>query len=286
MSAPVVGGAETTSSARRAAGDRPRRRRGTTNIEGCVFVVALILLWQVLVQTGVLAFDFLPAPSAVWTAAVEMARSGALFPPLQHTLTAAVLGWAIAAVIGLVGGLLLGTLPGMWRYTMGSIDVVRSIPAIVFVPIIALTFGISLRAEIIVIVYAAAWPTLINTLDGAQNVRAGLRDTATIMRMSRWAFLRKIVLPAAVPDILVGLRLSMGLALTLAVVGELLINPQGLGFSLLQSQQFLRPPTMFAIVCVIGILGFLLNALLLVAARLLLPRPLRGAAARREGEVT
>jgi NitT/TauT family transport system permease protein len=255
------------------------------NPEGIIFVFALIAVWQVLVETKVLHSNFFPAPTAIWSTGVSLASQGALSGPLSHTLAATVIGWAIASAAGLVLGLLMGILPPVWKYGMSSIDVIRSIPAITFVPVIALIFGITLTAEINVIVYVSAWPTLINTLNGIRHVRAGYQDTGRMMRLSRLAYVWKIALPAAAPDILVGLRLGMGLALTLAVVGELLINPAGLGFALVQAEQRIEPAAMYVYVILIGILGFLLNALLLGLARVALPRAVRGTALQREGGV-
>ena len=250
--------------------DKERRKKPIRfgfNLPGVLFVVFVILLWQLLKATNVISSYYIPAPSAIWTEGVTMARDGELWEPIAHTVTAAVSGWAIASAIGLVLGLLMGSAPGVFRWSMASFDVIRAIPAVTFVPVIALIFGISLRAEIIVVIYVSAWPVLFNALSGIQGMRAGYRDTARTLRMTRSSLIRKVVLPAAAPDILVGLRLSMGLALTLAVVGELLINPAGLGFRLVQAQQRIQPESMYVIVIIIGILGFVLNGLLILLAR-------------------
>lgn len=248
------------------------------NVQGIAFIIALIILWQVLVEAKVLHSSYFPAPTAIWSTGVSLVSSGSLGGPVGHTLAVTVAGWIIASAIGVVLGLLIGSITPLWKYTMASVDVIRSIPAITFVPIVALIFGISVKAEIYVIVYASGWPVLINTVSAMHHVRAGHRDTARMMRFSWFEYIRKIALPSAAPEILVGLRLGMGLAITLAVVGELLINPAGLGYALLQTQQRIEPSAMYVYVIVIGILGFLLNAALLGAARVFLPRTAQGGA--------
>jgi NitT/TauT family transport system permease protein len=251
------------------------------NLEGVAFVVAVLALWQVLVETKLLASSYFPAPTAVWSKGVSLAGSGSLGGPLGHTLAVTLIGWIISSVVGLVLGLLIGSFTPLWKYAMASVDVIRSIPAITFVPIIALIFGITLQAEVYVVCYVSGWPVLLNTVSGLQHVRAGHRDTARMMRFSRLEYIWKIALPSAAPGILVGLRLGMGLAITLSVVGELLINPAGLGFALLQAEQRIQPSAMYVYVISIGILGYVLNAALLGVGRLVLP-PEAGAPGRRQ----
>jgi NitT/TauT family transport system permease protein len=285
----------TVNSARAAAPERLSRPSGRprfaasgrlprwVNLEGVLFVIALIVLWQVLVDAKLLDSSYFPAPTAIWSTGVSLASGGSLGGPLGHTLAVTLIGWIISSAVGLVAGLLIGSFTPLWKYAMASVDVIRSIPAITFVPIIALIFGISLRAEIYVVCYVSGWPVLLNTVSGMQHVRAGYRDTAKMMRFSRLEYIWKIALPSTAPGILVGLRLGMGLAITLAVVGELLINPAGVGFALLQAQQRIQPSTMYVYVISIGILGYLLNASLLGVARMVLPQAARGGALSREG---
>jgi ABC-type nitrate/sulfonate/bicarbonate transport system permease component len=253
------------------------------NVEGVLFVIALIVVWQILVDSKVLTSNYFPAPTAIWSTGVNLASNGSLGAPLGHTLAVTLIGWIIASAVGLVLGLLIGSFTPLWKYAMASVDVIRSIPAITFVPIIALIFGISLRAEIYVVCYVSGWPVLLNTVSGMQHVRAGWRDTARMMRFSRLEYVWKIALPSTAPEILVGLRLGMGLAITLSVVGELLINPAGVGFALLQAEQRIEPSAMYVYVILIGILGYLLNAALLGVARIALPPTARGGALKPEG---
>jgi ABC-type nitrate/sulfonate/bicarbonate transport system permease component len=253
------------------------------NVPGVLFVIAVIAVWQLLVGSKLLNSSYFPAPTAIWSTGVSLAGSGALSGPLAHTLAVTLVGWLVASAVGLLLGVLIGSITPVWKYGMASIDVIRSIPAITFVPIIALIFGISIWAEIYVVIYVSLWPVLLNTVSGLHHVRAGYRDTARMMRLSRVTYIRKIALPSTTPEIMVGLRLGMGLAITLSVVGELLINPAGLGFALLQAEQRIEPSSMYVYVILIGILGFLLNALLLGVARAFIPQAARGVATVGEG---
>jgi ABC-type nitrate/sulfonate/bicarbonate transport system permease component len=125
--------------------------------------------------------------------------------------------------------------------------------------------------ELTIIVYAAAWTVLVNTIDGVRSVPAELLDVARILRMSKRTTLRKVILPSAVASIVVGLRLALSLSLVLAVVAEMLGNPRGLGNALVRAQQALQPEQMFAYVVSIGVLGITLNAALRSATARLFP---------------
>jgi sulfonate transport system permease protein len=136
-------------------------------------------------------------------------------------------------------------------------------PGIAFVPVALLLFGFSLKTELVVIVLPALWPVLINTMGGVAGVHPRLFEVGATFRLSRARVVTKIVIPAALPSILVGLRLSLTLALVLAIVAEMVGNPTGLGYAVVRDQQALRPALMFADVIVIGILGILLNQVLM-----------------------
>jgi ABC-type nitrate/sulfonate/bicarbonate transport system permease component len=149
---------------------------------------------------------------------------------------------------------------------MASIEVMRAIPPISLVPVALLVFGFSRKMELVLIVYVGAWTVLVNAIDGVRSVRAELLDVGRMLHLSRLATIRKLVLPAAMASIVVGLRLALSLALVLAVVAEMLGNPAGLGNALVRAQQALQPEQMFAYVITIGLLGIALNAALRYAS--------------------
>jgi ABC-type nitrate/sulfonate/bicarbonate transport system permease component len=242
---------------------------GRVNVLGLITAAALIGIWQALVTGGVLVYTYLPAPSQIWGGIRDIAASGDLWPNLTHTVWITLAGWVGAVVTGLALGLLLGLSNQVWRYSMATVEVLRALPAIAFVPVAILVFGFSATMELVIIIYVAQWPILINTIDGVRGVHPGLLDVATMMRMSRFDRIRKFILPAALPLIVVGLRLGLTLSLVLAVVAEMVGNPTGLGYQLVFEQQALQPDRMFAYVLIIGIFGALLNMVFNSLARLL-----------------
>ncbi|HVL28599.1 MAG TPA: ABC transporter permease [Acidimicrobiales bacterium] len=243
----------------------PTRRR-RFNALGLATMAVLVGFWELLVRGGVVEFDFLPAPSGIAAALASLAASGDLLPPLLHTLRSTIVGWVIGACAGVALGVWLGLSQRAWRYSMASIEVMRAIPPISLVPVALLVFGFSLRMELTLIVYVGAWTVLVNTIDGVRSVRPELLDVGRMLRMSRLRVVRSLILPAALPSVIVGLRLALSLSLVLAVVAQMIGNPAGLGNALIRAQQALQPEQMFAYVFTIGALGVSLNGALRYAS--------------------
>ena len=232
------------------------------NVAGFVTVAICVLAWEMTIQVGIFDYQYLPAPSAIVRGAGELAASGELITATLHTLESVFLGWAVAVAAGISLGLLLGSSPLLRRYSLATIEVLRPMPAIAFVPVALLLFGFSIQTELMVIVLPSLWPVLINTMGGLMEVHARLEEVGRTFRLSRSAILYKVFLPAATPAIMVGVRISLTLAVVLAVLAEMVGNPEGLGYAVVSQQQALRPDLMFVYVVVMGLLGLALNALL------------------------
>ena len=250
-----------------------RRLRGLPKLNGpgLLLSAALVLAWEGAARLGLLSPDVVPAPSAVWAAAVRLTESGALPDNVAHTLTSALVGWLIAAAVGILLGLAMGLLDQLRNYTAATVEVLRAVPAISFVPLAVLLLGFSVEMEVAIIVYVSQWPVLINTIAGVRSVTPTHHEVARTMQLSRWDRIRKVTLPTAVPNVLIGLRLALALSLALAVVAEMVGNPKGIGYALILHQQALQPAELFAYLVLTGVLGLLLNSLFVGASRLLAP---------------
>lgn len=251
------------------------------NLTGLLTMVMLGGVWEASVRSGLVEYRYLPAPSAVVADAGALIASGDLFDAVIHTLTATLLGWLAASAVGIALGVVLGLSDTAWRYSMSSIEAMKGVPPITLVPVALLVFGFSLRMELVIIIYVGLWPVLINTIGGVRGVEEELLDVARMLKMSSLTEIRKITLPAALPTITVGLRLSLSLCLVLAIVAEMVGNPSGLGNALIRARQALQPNEMFAYVLTTGLLGITLNAGFNQVSSRLLP----SVAARRAGAV-
>lgn len=249
----------------------PAREWVGRHAPGLLTAAGLIAVWEAAVRLSSLKLDSLPPPSAIVLAGIESVRSGQMWTDLTHTLTATLAGWVAACAVGIAAGVLLIQFEGLRRYSQATIELLRPLPPVAFVPVAVLAFGFSFATEFSVMLLPCLWPVLINTIGGLGQTPPRLLEVARCCRFSRWATLRKLTLPHAFPTILVGLRLSLGMALVLAVVTEMIGNPEGMGYALIREQQALRSDTMFAYLFVIGMTGVVLNAALRLTARLLAP---------------
>lgn len=237
------------------------------NLVGSAVFVLALLLWELLVRTGILTFSYLPPPSDVAVGLGQLLGNGELLTALGHTLLAALSGWAIAGLVGVAAGSLLGLIRPVWTYSMASLEALRALPIVAFVPVAVLLYGFSVQTEIMVAFYAALWPIMLNTVNGMRT-EARLVETGRVLKLSRAEALWKIRLPAATATIVVGLRLGLTTSLVLTLVAEMVGNPAGLGFLLVTKGQALQPGQMFAAVFVIGVTGIVLNAVVMGVARL------------------
>lgn len=239
------------------------------NVLGLLTGVGLLALWELSVVTNLVSFDYLSKPSDILVGLAEITRTGELQQNLTHTLTASLSGWGIAALAGVVAGAVLGLVRPAWTYSMASLEALRALPIVAFVPVAVLLLGFTLRMEITVAFYAALWPILLNTQAGVRSLDRRLGEVGDVLGLSRLERLWKLVLPASTATIIVGLRLGLSVSLVLTLVAEMVGNPAGLGYALIQKGQALRPDQMFAYVLVIGLSGIVLNALLMATARVL-----------------
>lgn len=240
------------------------------NLSGAFTILLVLVLWELAIRTGLVTFAYLPAPSAILLASLGLLRSGELATQTLHTVGAVLLGWIIACTLGLALGLIFGNSGLARRYFEATIELLRPLPGIAFLPVALLIFNFSLTTEIVVMVYASVWPVLINTMSGIMSVAARLHDVARTLRLSRLRTLTQLLIPAAAPSIVVGCRLSLGTALVMAIIAEMLGNPHGLGYAVVSELQAMQPERMFVYVLSIGFLGLALNAALIAASRLML----------------
>jgi len=236
------------------------------NFAGLGVIALCVALWEAYARTIGARFETIASTSQIFDALKELLLQGPLPGQLVHTISVALIGWIIASVLGFGMGLAIGLWRPVWTYTMASVDVLRSIPSISFVSIALLIFGFSSNTELVIVVYVSQWPVLLGTAGGIRAVPRNLIDVARSLRLSRAATVFKVVLPAALPNIVVGLRLALTLSVALAVVAEMVGNPAGLGFGIVFSQQAIQPAQAFAYLVVIGFLGWGLNAVFVLAA--------------------
>ena len=241
------------------------------NVLGIGFMLFLACAWELADRAGYINFEFLPRPLEIVAASGDLIRDNELLPNVAHTLKVTLSGWFVAVIIGLTMGIVLGLWRPSWTYGMATVELFRALPSITLVPISVLVFGFSMKMELVLVIFASQWPVMVSTIDGLSRVSPGLRDTGATMRLTRREVLTKIMIPSALPVILVGLRLALTLALILAVAAEMIGNPAGLGYALVSEQEALRPDRMFVYFITVGFIGVGLNAIFVYLARIVSP---------------
>jgi NitT/TauT family transport system permease protein len=228
------------------------------NIAGWLFVLFVTLL----VESAVRAFDYetsIATPSSSLRALVDELSSGALSGEIGDTLAAYFEGLALAIVIGVAAGVLIGSSRTLLDATSVVIEFLRPIPAVALIPLAILFFGLGVPARRFVIAYAAAWPILINTLYGVRSVDRVLHDVARTSGVGRTGRLFRVTLPAALPSIATGIRVSAAIALLVCVTAEFVIGSGGVGTYMERQQIANRLPELYAAVVLVGLIGYLVN---------------------------
>lgn len=200
-------------------------------------IVLLVVVWEFLGRNANPLFT--SSPSAIWTTFVSMLMSGVLIEALQQSMVSLLLGYGIAVVFGVPLGILLGRYrtaeAGAGFYFLG----LDAAPLVAFIPLYILWFGLGVPAKVAIIVTFALTPIVINTWMGVRGVSRTLMEVGTAFCASEAFVLRKIVLPAALPSIMTGLRLGVGRAVIALAVAELFTAITGLGGLLIrQSEQY------------------------------------------------
>jgi sulfonate transport system permease protein len=248
------------------------RRAAGVNWLGLATIVGILAIWQILVSTKIIDFAPIASPFEIWSGLSYLAgSSGGLWTAVSHTLKCAVIAWALAVVTGGMIGTLVALNGTVASWAGSTVDLFRSLPVIALIPIAILIWGTGSKTEIILGAYAGLWPMLMNTAGGARSVPPALGDVARVLRLSRLATVRKIILPSTASSMLVGARLALATALVICVVAEILGLQSGIGNQLVLEQSGGQTARMWAYILVIGTLGILLNFILVRLVRALFP---------------
>jgi ABC-type nitrate/sulfonate/bicarbonate transport system permease component len=231
-------------------------------VRGMIVPTCAFAAWEAASASGLLQLEFLSHPSAIVAAGLRGLADGSILLATAQTLEAALFGLAIAIVSGVLAGAIIGLSRPIERTVSPTIEALRPIPAVAFIPLTLLLFGFGLPMEGAVVAYACVWPILISTIAAVRGIEPRLLEVAKALELTFAERMRKIILPAALGRINVGIRVAVGFALVVAVTVEIVVNPRGLGYSLIVAQQSLRVDLMYAQLLWLSLLGYGVNAIL------------------------
>jgi sulfonate transport system permease protein len=265
ISAPgVVARPETAADSASPAAYRPRR---WPDLRRWISPVALLVLWQLASSSGLLPPDKLSSPWTVLQAGVDTARTGELGAAFAVSIVRVGIGFAVGAGVAL----LLGVVAGLFRWGGLLIDppvqMLRTLPFLGLIPLFILWFGIGEQPKILLVALGVAFPLYLNVYAGIRSVDSHLIEATTALGYSRWERLWHVVLPSALPQTLVGLRQSLGVAWLALIVGETVNADAGLGYLINNAREFLRTDVIVVGLVVYAVLGLVTDALVRLLER-------------------
>lgn len=236
-------------------------RRSLTPLAILVLEFAIICAILELVQRRP-TFDLsiLPRPSAVANTFVVLLTDGTLFKAAAWSLLRVCIGYSVALLVGIPLGLLIG------RYTLidnvvGTwTNLIRPIPAMAWIPIAILWFGVGLESSSFLIFYGAVFPILINTASGVRSVDRVFVDSVRVLGATAWDIFRDVIFPGAMPAILTGMRIAVGIAWIVVVAAEMFGARAGLGYMITAGQMTYHVDSVLVGIAAIGLIGFGLDA--------------------------
>ncbi len=217
--------------------------------------VALLVVWQLASSLGWLSTRVLPAPLEVASAAWKLTLSGELWTHVQVSAGRALAGLAVGGGLGLVLGLLTGSVKLFETLLDSTIQMVRNIPALALIPLVILWFGIDETAKLFLIAVSVFFPIYLNTFHGIRNVDPGLIEMGRTYGLSRWQLYRQVILPGALSSILVGLRFSLGLMWVILIVAETISAQAGIGYLTMNAREFLQTDVVLVGILLYALLG-------------------------------
>lgn len=242
-------------------GARLLARVGHAFTRSYVILIALAI-WEVLPRTGLVEAAFLPPLSQVLRTGWSLLVSGELLQHVKASLSRSLIGFLLSIVSGVPLGFLMGWYKGVANTISPLLEALRNTAALALLPVFSLLLGIGETSKIALIVYASSWPILLNTVSGVRNVDPLLIKSARTLGLSSWQLFSKVILPASIPTIFVGVRLAGATSLVVLVAAEMIGAKAGLGYLIIYAQYNFQIAHMYFGILTITVIGVLFNALL------------------------
>jgi sulfonate transport system permease protein len=238
------------------------RRNYARPLLGLLLPAGLALVWEIIVALGLSSGRLVPPPSKVFATLVDLAESGELATHIEATLTRVALGFAF----GVAAGTILGAISGYWalarRLLDPTIQALRAIPSLAWVPLFILWLGIFETSKVALIAIGVFFPVYLGVMGAILSVDRKIVEVGRAFRLSGPAMIRRILLPAVLPAYVVALRVGLGLGWMFVVAAELIGASEGLGYLLLDGQQLGKPAQILAAIVIFAILGKLTDWLI------------------------
>jgi len=217
--------------------------------------LALLLAWEAASSSGWLSTRVLPEPAAVVRAFWSLSASGELWHHVATSTGRALSGFVVGGSLALGLGLLTGSL--RWAETLfdSTLQMVRNVPPLALIPLVILWFGIDEGAKLFLVALGVFFPIYVNTFHGIRAVDKGLIEMARSYGLSGWQLYRQVILPGALPSILVGVRFSLGFMWVILIVAETISAQAGIGYMTMNAREFLQTDVVLVGILLYALLG-------------------------------
>jgi sulfonate transport system permease protein len=230
-------------------------------LRGSVLPVVVLIAWQALGSVGILPAQLFSSPLLIVMTFIDLVQSGEMGMHLQISLTRAFLGFALGGFLGLLLGVIVGMQKKSEEYLNPSIQMLRTVPLLAITPLFIMWFGFGELSKVLLIALGAFFPLYLQTFLGLRNVDKKLYDVALILEFSRQEQITKLMIPAALPNILLGIRLALSAAWMCLVVAELLGADRGVGFMIQDARSFMQTDVVFVGIIIFALAGKISDSL-------------------------
>ncbi len=236
-------------------------------LAGLILPAAALTVWQLMSATGAVSPQLFPSPLSIFKDLVDMLASGELLFHLKISIARAAIGFLIGGAAGLLTGLAVGFYSKAENLLDPTIQMLRTVPLLAITPLFILWFGFGELSKVLLIAMGSFFPMYVNTFLGVRSVDSKLFDVASVLEFSRYKQITRLVLPAALPNILLGLRLSLSTAWLCLVVAELMGADQGIGYLIQDARSFMRTGVVFVGIFIFALVGKLSDSLVRLLER-------------------
>lgn len=239
-----------------------KNKKAVGILSGMIVPVIILFSWIVLSESGMFSALIMPKIGDIWASLVECIVSGTMLLDLKVSFLIVLRGYFFGALLGLVLGVIMGIFTPVYQLFAPTINALRQIPPLAWIPLLILWVGIGDTAKIILIGLGVFYPVLLNTISGISEVSTSYLEFARNYKIRKSDILFKILLPGAFPSIFVGLRLGAGQAWMSIVAAEMIAAVSGVGYRINAARNLLQTSQVIVYMILIGVVGGLMDVLL------------------------
>ncbi|MGF2620623.1 ABC transporter permease [Bacillus cereus] len=224
-------------------------------IRAITIPIIILIIWQLAGVFGLVSKTVLPTPLDIFVAFQELIKTGELFGHLSISVFRAAAGFFIGGSLGIILGTIVGFSTRSEQYLDPSVQMLRTVPHLAVAPLFVLWFGFGETSKVLLIADGAFFPLYVNAFLGIRGVDSKLFDVARVLEFSKRKLITKLILPAAFPNLLLGARLSLGVAWVSLVVAELMGSTEGIGYMIMDARQFSNTDIVFVGIIIFAFVG-------------------------------